>query len=176
MSPNTSQTNSVSNEQTSSSPIKTVSSSAANTNNYQDVLLPAIQINVRDSKGQVKSLRCLLDSGSQSSFVTERVCKMLNLQLNISKTGSNALISNITHQTNLTTESNTNNFSININCFRIPQITSELPSISFDSNRLKIPSNIKLADAIYNKTSAIDAAWSKLLIQVALYRPNETRQ
>lgn len=64
--------------------------------------------------------------------------------------------SQITQDCNVVVTSRYSNFRINVHCLVIPRITTDLPSIKFDSSELKIPSTVKLADPFYHDPSKIE--------------------
>ncbi|XP_050305074.1 uncharacterized protein LOC126742475 [Anthonomus grandis grandis] len=78
-------------------------------------------------------VRALLDSGSQSNFITTDLAAFLNL--NIKELSVSV---------------------IDLNCVVLDKITNALPTLSVDKEKLKIPSNIVLADSFFNIPSKID--------------------
>lgn len=59
---------------------KSTSVSCASINQVQQVLLTIASLNVLDVKGKVKTVRALLDNGSQSCFITNDYCNDLELK------------------------------------------------------------------------------------------------
>lgn len=117
---------------------------------------------VRLSNPQSKetiSVRALLDSGSQSSFITEKVKQRLKLppqpsNVSIVAIGNNSL--NLTpERCSLQLHSNTNSFKVSMHCLVLKTITDKLPKISFDTSFLDL-SNVELADPNFNESSSID--------------------
>jgi hypothetical protein len=130
------------------------------------ILLSTALIQVHDRAGKACQLRALLDSGSQSHFITENACHLLKLQtqkINIPVSGINQNITTITRATNIKIKSNHNNFKSILSCLVVGKITDNLPSLSINSS-LNIPKNIKLADPTFNQSGQID-----LLIGSALF-------
>ena len=124
-----------------------------------NVLLATAIVQVPNSDGVLQPCRVLLDSASQSNFITEETVEKLHLQkldtnsriLGINKNGSN-----IRFKTNLKILSNHNAFEIDISCLVLKNITEPLPSFSIDNSVLNIPATIRLADPSYNVRGKID--------------------
>jgi hypothetical protein len=130
------------------------------------ILLSTALIQVHDRAGKACQLRALLDSGSQSHFITENACHLLKLptqKINIPVSGINQNITTITRAINIKIKSNHNNFKSILSCLVVGKITDNLPSMSINSS-LNIPKNIKLADPTFNQSGQID-----LLIGSALF-------
>lgn len=113
------------------------------------------------------TIRALLDSGSQSSFLSEDTCKQLWLctkPANLLVTGLNNTASNIKAKCNVTISSQYNAYTTELTCFVIPTVSSDLPSATIEIKTLSIPRNIKLADPAFFKPQKID-----MLIGVDLF-------
>ncbi|KAJ8947301.1 hypothetical protein NQ317_003027, partial [Molorchus minor] len=124
----------------------------------QTLLCTAI-VNINDKFGNNHYCRAVLDSASESHFCTEELANKLQVNkfnINIAVSGINKSSSQLTHYTNLTIRSNTNNYQTSINCLIIPRITDNIPSISFDINTLQIPEEIELADPSFNESNKVD--------------------
>lgn len=123
-------------------------------NNYgkSQVLLSTAVVKLFDGKDFILC-RALLDSGSQSNFISESLCKRLNItrhKINHVVKGVALALAKISEQINISIGSCYSDFNIKINCLVLPQITDKLPLIHFDKKVLNIPSNIQLADPNYN--------------------------
>ncbi|XP_049886912.1 uncharacterized protein LOC126381471 [Pectinophora gossypiella] len=122
------------------------------------VLLSTAQVCILDSNKQPHILRALLDSGSQSNFITETAFNKLKLtktEFNMEVTGFNNAKSHITHRCQLTLRSKTDDtFSIDLSCFIVPNICSLTIQIPKDS--FHIPARIKLADEHFYSGGNID--------------------
>lgn len=135
------------------------SRSAMTSNSLQPVLLSTALVELADSDNNYHTVRALLDSGSQNCFVTERLCKRLNvpvLQSTIRISGVGQCVSQSTHACNIHMRSKTYEFETGIKCLVLPSITSKLPSIDVDAESIRIPSYIVLADPTFNVSSEID--------------------
>ncbi|KAF2887496.1 hypothetical protein ILUMI_18677, partial [Ignelater luminosus] len=103
--------------------------------------------------------RGLLDSGSQSSFITHRIIKKLNLKTfdnNLTVMGISENITRIQKSVNLNIESCVYHYMINVNCAVADKITTNLPQFEFDTGSINIPNNIVLSDTSFNKPGNID--------------------
>lgn len=139
-------------------------------NNYTvstNVLLSTAVVLVKDSSGSYHPCRVLLDSGSQSHFVSEQLCNRLRIKrnkINMSVTGINQVNSIIDYQCSVTIESLSNSWIADIVCLIVPVINNGLPDRSLDVSPLNIPPNIKLADPSFSESGPID-----LLIGAGLF-------
>ena len=108
---------------------------------------------------QTVTARALLDSGSQSNFISERLCKKLNLPYNkISHAikGVGDTLTSISKQVNVSIKSCCNNFETNLSCLVLSCITDRLPVMSFNKNILNIPPYLQLADPTFNESGDIE--------------------
>jgi hypothetical protein len=124
-----------------------------------NVILSTALVQVQDKAGNFTQLRALLDSGSQSNFITESALKMLNLpsyDTNITLSGVNNSHSKVNKSTTLIFKSNFNKFQASVKCLVLPKITQNIPASPLVYDTFKIPSNIKLADPTFNKPGPID--------------------
>jgi hypothetical protein len=120
-----------------------------------NVILSTALVQVQDKAGNFTQLRALLDSGSQSNFITESALKILNLpsyNTNITLSGVNNSHSKVNKSTTLIF----NKFQASIKCLVLPKITQNIPASPLVYDTFKIPSNIKLADPTFNKPGPID--------------------
>ncbi|XP_036143903.1 uncharacterized protein LOC118645955 [Monomorium pharaonis] len=125
---------------------------------YQVLLSTAI-VKVKDHTGHYKEGRALLDSGSQSSFITEEFAKALKLKTVDEKVmikGINQIASKSTKTVNLKIASRFGTFERDLSCIVLPKITQNLPTVSISTTALEIPRNIKLADPSFNVSNKID--------------------
>ncbi|KAH9628692.1 hypothetical protein HF086_008633 [Spodoptera exigua] len=116
------------------------------------VLLSTALIDIVDYNGTKHTVRCLLDNGSTSNFITESISKRLNLPIkstSITVEGLNQSIQ-VTKRSTLTIISRTESYVDNIDCLIVPRITQLLPITYFNISDLNIPSNLTLADPNFN--------------------------
>ncbi|XP_047037745.1 uncharacterized protein LOC124642965 [Helicoverpa zea] len=123
------------------------------------VLLSTALIQVVKDK-KTYTARALLDTGSQSSFITESLKEKLGLVINpggsVNVCGINNSNCSIKQSCNLKLKSRCNSFEIKVKCLVVPRITGILPNSLINTEYLKLPSNIELADPNYFFPSEVD--------------------
>lgn len=140
-------------------PITEVPSTTLSASSVKQVLLSTASILIFDSHEQPHNVRALLDCGSQSSFITTSICRVLQLELetvNLSVSGLTQQISHSQSKCIVKICCNRGSFISKLPCFLLPQITGDLPNFRFDSTDLHIPSNIRLADPDFNIPGPVD--------------------
>lgn len=123
------------------------------------VLLATVLIKINGTKGDIFA-RALLDQGSQTSFMTEKLAK----KLQVKKTGMAATITGIgqndlaiQHQVNVTINAHfETKANVNINALLLPSLISLLPSEKFDATNWQHVDGLVLADPKYNQPENID--------------------
>lgn len=130
--------------------------------NVVDVLLSTALIEVRNPiTGQSETARALLDSGSQSTFITRELKQKLCLNSNrisslkivgIGNQNSTEVVESCTAELN----SKVKKFSVTLNLLVLNDLTGQLPKNNIDIRHLNIPKNIQLADPSFNQPSKID--------------------
>lgn len=103
--------------------------------------------------------RALLDAGSQSSFMTEKLKRKLGT---INRDSDSIIISGInnvhvpiTDRCDITVRSLTSAFSTNLKCLVVPEITGQLPNVTVNVSNLNLP-DVDLADPNFFDPSDID--------------------
>uniref|UniRef100_A0A8D8RLV6 Endonuclease n=1 Tax=Cacopsylla melanoneura TaxID=428564 RepID=A0A8D8RLV6_9HEMI len=130
-------------------------------NMKQQVLLSTAVVSVEDSNGVDKPVRVLLDSGSQSNFVTTECVKRLNLKIkkvepiNVNGIGGSNRFS-IDSICNLTMKSRFEKFVIPMTAIVVPKVTNKLPALSFGKSNWDYLANYKLSDPQFNVSQHID--------------------
>ncbi|KAJ8929013.1 hypothetical protein NQ314_018324 [Rhamnusium bicolor] len=128
-------------------------------NNRSQILLATAQVNVVASNGNLIPARALLDSGSQTSFITTKIFKRLNLRAyhqNIQILGLSSSQVNVNKMVDITIQSRTTNYSAKLSCAILENITFDLPHYSVNRNKYKIPFQLTLADPEYHTPAPID--------------------
>ncbi|KAK9711079.1 putative peptidase (DUF1758) [Popillia japonica] len=135
------------------------SASYNNSSSTNTVLLSTAIVYVVDSNGVKHQCRALLDSASQSNFITEALLNKLQLptsDLKITITGINQKTTNVVCQTKANILSKyVHNYRLTLPFLVLSSICGQIPSSSFTVN-FKVPDNIKLADPEFNKSNNID--------------------
>ncbi|KAJ8977628.1 hypothetical protein NQ317_010249 [Molorchus minor] len=142
---------------------------ARSKNTRTHILLATAMVNLITKNGSKISARALLDSGSQTGFITTRLYERLGSICSYENTFHIGGIANSITQVNtmvdLTLESQANyNYRINTSFAVLDKITCRLPQVQVDTTKINIPSYFILADPNYYKTSEID-----LLIAADIY-------
>lgn len=141
-------------------PISTVSShSSLSSSSRSIILLSTAVVNIVAADGNVQKCRALLDSGSESSFITKALVEQLGLETedaNISLIGINLVSSPINYKCSAKITSTCSNFTANLELLILSKLTSKLPLFSFDKSLLNIPNGLSLADPYFNESDDID--------------------
>ena len=147
----------ISHDQSEPSPI--VSNCSTKMAHSYQTLLSTAQILIEDSFGNVHQARALLDSASQTNFITNEFVKKCNLSThnaNVLVSGIGDSSSNITHCAEIKVRSKQNNYSRKISCLVLDKITENIPYLTFSKFLFSIPTDIPLADEQYNESQPID--------------------
>lgn len=128
-------------------------------NTITEVILPTAVILIKDKFDNVHPCRILMDSGSQSNYITESFARKLKLpckSINIPITGIGKQSSNIKSTMNAVIKSRVNDYESNCNFYIIKSITGNLPSVTWSFNLFNIPEDVPLADPEFNVSRSID--------------------
>ncbi|XP_055622041.1 uncharacterized protein LOC129765656 [Toxorhynchites rutilus septentrionalis] len=123
------------------------------------VLLFTALVKVRDNLGQYQVARALLDSGSQSNFISESLCQRLALsrsKVNLPVSGIGQAVVNVRYSVSVELSSRHGLFEQSMECLVLPKLTISLPTRTVDVHTWKIPNNIPLADPQFNVSNGID--------------------
>lgn len=129
-------------------------------NSYSQVLLSTAQV-ITETGNKHYTLRALIDSGSQASFITKHMATKLKLKqirtnTTINGVGS-SMAGNTTTRVRLYITSRINNgYKIPVDAYILETITSQLPVQTFDINQIHHLKDIHLADPEFNKPGNID--------------------
>lgn len=136
-----------------------VNTHAVNIKHEFKVLLSTAFVFVKDYSGTYHEIRVLLDSGSQSNFISSELSQKLQLPLRkirLPVRGINQSATEITAAAQVKIKAIRNNFEADLFCLIVPQITDELPNFTFDKNSINIPANLALADPSFHVPSKVD--------------------
>ncbi|XP_031341031.1 uncharacterized protein LOC116169144 [Photinus pyralis] len=123
------------------------------------VILSTAKINLRGARGNIISCRALLDSGSQSNFVTRELFERLGLKgskINMCIGGIDKSTTNITTQITTEISSVHNGFKRELTFLVLRDITGKVPISDIDISNIEIPNGIDLADQEFNVSAKID--------------------
>lgn len=133
-------------------------------NSYQNstkefILLSTAIVNVVDKDGNILPCRVLLDSASQSNFVTSSLVEKLKLtpsKIHVPIVGINQVKMNISESVDIDMSSQHTKYKVRLKCLVLPTISGLCPSERFDASKLKILPNLPLADGNFNIPDEID--------------------
>lgn len=118
-----------------------------------NILLPTVKVNLQDQHGEIVSVRALLDTGSQASFVTTSLVNKLGL-IAINQNHNIIGIGNKQTQINKFVKISVlpchNNVKLNLKCHIVDQITLRLPQQFINVSGWNLPQNVKLSDDEFN--------------------------
>uniref|UniRef100_A0A2S2QB76 Uncharacterized protein n=1 Tax=Sipha flava TaxID=143950 RepID=A0A2S2QB76_9HEMI len=146
----------------------------------EHVLLSTAVVLAVNVDGNTLPCRVLLDSGSQTNFITEELVQTLHLKKNkiehvISGIGETS--QRATSSVWAKIKSRINDYTLNLQMVVVPKITGHLPNHNVKT-KYNIPNNIKLADPSFNEPQKIDvligAAHFYDILRGGQKRPNPT--
>ncbi|XP_065094610.1 uncharacterized protein LOC135715141 [Ochlerotatus camptorhynchus] len=123
------------------------------------VILYTSLVNIHDNLGHSQIARALLDSGSQSSFVSESLCQRLSLnrvKINMPVSGIGQAIVNVRYVVSVSISSRFGSQQFPLHCLVLPKLTVNLPTKTVDINTWKIPKHLPLADPHFYQSHGID--------------------
>ncbi|KAH9645553.1 hypothetical protein HF086_005202 [Spodoptera exigua] len=118
-----------------------------------------VLVKVKSADGTYVTLRGLLDQGSQINLITENAAQLLRLprkKLDAAVTGIGSTSRTCKGLLHLECQSIHSSYKFNVQALILPNLTSKLPSCSFQSAGWTHLQNLKLADPNYNVSSSID--------------------
>lgn len=148
-------------EQTTKVEEKAKSSVLCSHNRSHDyhVLLSIAIVLVQYKGGRTHKARAILDPGSQSSLITNKLCEDLQLNkvnANINLKAINNVSCEIKHKCEVNVAACYGNYEFHLSCLVIPEITGSLPNSRVNVHDLQIPSNLKLADPQFHIPVKVD--------------------
>ncbi|XP_051166519.1 uncharacterized protein LOC127284864 [Leptopilina boulardi] len=138
----------------------------SNKNTNEKILSTAV-IYVKDNLGQLVRARALLDNGSMANFMTEELCKKLNLKKkNImhAVSGINLTQTSVMSCTLTTIVSIKTDYRVRAEFLVTNNISHCIPTTKISLDRLSIPEHVKLADPNFHDPQPID-----LLLGTAIF-------
>lgn len=123
------------------------------------MLMMSSMVKIRDKKNNFIQARVLLDTCATANFITTKFAKKLDIESRPCKVRIGAVNNlNTTSREiiNLTIFSNNSNFSKQIDCYVIPNISDAEPSESLPREYFKISKTISLADPDFHIPRSVD--------------------
>ncbi|XP_043258045.1 uncharacterized protein LOC122400588 [Colletes gigas] len=125
-----------------------------------EILLGTAQITILDKYSKEHTCRVLLDSGSQTHFITQRLAELLQLEkgkIDLSFSGLGQLNTQAKYVVKTGIKSKTSPFRAQVKFIALPSITGRLPLRQIDISDLELPRHIQLADPAFHIPGEIDA-------------------
>ncbi|XP_050544304.1 uncharacterized protein LOC126907233 [Daktulosphaira vitifoliae] len=122
------------------------------------ILLPTAVVLVKSNRGEWEHCRVLLDSASQSNFITERMAQILRLpktHIDQGVQGIGGNVQRIKSRVMVTANSRLNDYSVTLSCLVVKNITSNLPGIRLNDSCV-VPKAIVLANPRFTVPQKID--------------------
>ncbi|XP_053691932.1 uncharacterized protein LOC128740418 [Sabethes cyaneus] len=123
------------------------------------VLLATAVVIVEDDNGNQYKARALLDSGSESNFITERLTQRLKVDrepVNITVAGIGQTISTVKQGLRTLVRSRVSEYARELTFLVLPRITANLPATKINTSRWKFPSGVNLADPAFFQSHGVD--------------------
>ena len=136
----------------------TVVSAAAQQHTSQVLLATAVVV-IEDDMGNRLPARALLDSGSESNFITERLSQRLQVardRVDISVVGIGQAATKVKQRIQAIVRSRVSQFSRELGFLVLPRVTVNLPTTTVNTSRFTFPSGIQLADPTFFEPSGVD--------------------
>ncbi|XP_055590511.1 uncharacterized protein LOC129758539 [Uranotaenia lowii] len=139
----------------------TTSTTVSNCNAYNTsrILLATAVVLIEDDIGCQVPARALLDSGSESNFITETLSQRINLsrervQISVSGIGQASL--KVKQRVHAVIKSKNSNFNKPMSFLVLPRVTANLPTTTINTREWKIPDGFKLADPSFFESKSVD--------------------
>ncbi|XP_058448941.1 uncharacterized protein LOC131428899 [Malaya genurostris] len=121
------------------------------------VILATAVVLIEDNTGNRLPARALLDSGSKSNFITERLVQRMQFsRVDISILGIGQTKTKVKHRIRAVIRSRTSAFSRELGFLVLPKVTVNLPSTTINTDRWSIPTGIQLADPAFFESQVVD--------------------
>lgn len=123
------------------------------------MFLSTAKVLIKDKFGNFKECRCLLDSGSQSNFISQELCDRLGVEkerTNIPVLGINQTGTKVQNMVHCTLKSRFNGFTVHTTFLVLNKITEWFLVFFVKNDSLGIPENLSLADDSFDVPGKID--------------------
>ncbi|XP_062699574.1 uncharacterized protein LOC134284609 [Aedes albopictus] len=123
------------------------------------ILLATAVVVVEDDIGVRFNARALLDSGSESNFVSERLSQRMKVSRNkvdVSVLGIGQGVAKVKHSIQMVLRSRVSDFSREMTFLVLPKVTTNLPTASIKTKGWNLPDGIQLADPAFFQSKEVD--------------------
>lgn len=129
------------------------------TSNEVDVILATAVVRVRSRSGEYILARALLDSCSQTNFITGELSQRLQLEkekINLGISGVDEISSSSNCRVQATVKSRVNDYEFSSNFYVLRKISGYQPDGIIATTGWNIPGNLEFADPLFYKPQKID--------------------
>ncbi|XP_049291458.1 uncharacterized protein LOC125768171 [Anopheles funestus] len=133
--------------------------SCASSGQRKTTLLATAAVIIVDDDGKEYIARALLDSGSDTCFITENLAQQLKSRKeknNLKISGISSTTTTTKYSIRATLRSRIGRYFADLQFYVLPKITENIPSSSIDTSGWNLPSNIFLADPHFDRSDRID--------------------
>jgi len=137
----------------------TISQTHCVTKCQSEVLLSTAILHIRDSRGLMHECRALLDSASQSNFISRALCNKLQLhseRIDVPVSGLAQISTRVSERVHTIIKSRLNAYQVKLPYFVIDKITDSLPSTALHLLSFQIPDDIALADPTFDMPGKVE--------------------
>ncbi|XP_055613769.1 uncharacterized protein LOC129760191 [Uranotaenia lowii] len=137
----------------------TVTKSANTSQCSAQILLATAVVVLEDDYGNRYPARALLDSGSESNLLTERMSQRLKVpreRVDISVIGIGQASTRVKQRIRASVRSRISEFERSMSFLVLPKVTANLPVASITTKGWKIPKGIELADPSFSISGEVD--------------------
>ncbi|XP_062557644.1 uncharacterized protein LOC134222513 [Armigeres subalbatus] len=123
------------------------------------VLLATAVVMIEDDIGNRFPARALLDSGSESNFITERLSQRLQVhrdRVAISVAGIGQAATKVRQRIQAVLSSRVSNYSRELAFLVLPRVTVDLPTTIINTDAWTLPGGIQLADPTFFEPNGVD--------------------
>ncbi|XP_055621994.1 uncharacterized protein LOC129765607 [Toxorhynchites rutilus septentrionalis] len=134
-------------------------SSTTSVNQSSKILLATALVLIEDNCGLKYHARALLDSGSESNFVSERLCQRMRIsrtKVDVSIVGIGGVATSVKHKVHATIRSRTSPYAQKMSFLVLPRVTVNLSSATVQMKRWNMPDGIELADPAFYQSGSVD--------------------
>jgi hypothetical protein len=122
--------------------LESISAHSSQQSSNKQILLSTAVVILRNTRGESTACRVLLDSGSQSNFMSESISQTLKLnktRVSCKIIGINESAQNASYMASANIESRVSNYKVNIDFYILPRLTGNIPLSKIDISRFQIP-------------------------------------
>ncbi|XP_055633100.1 uncharacterized protein LOC129773511 [Toxorhynchites rutilus septentrionalis] len=134
-------------------------SSTTSVNQSSKILLATALVLIEDNCGLKYPARALLDSGSESNFVSERLCQRMRIsrtKVDVSIVGIGGVATSVEHKVHATIRSRTSPYAQKMSFLVLPRVTLNLPTATVQTKGWNMPDGIELADPAFYQSGSVD--------------------